>query len=204
MDDTLRSYEKYFEAKPKKNRVAFLDRDGILNVDKGYLYKIEDLEWVPRAKMAVELLCGLGYKVVVVTNQSGIARGYYTVADMEKLHAYMEQEIEKAGGKISHFYYCPHLPEGSVPEYAVECNCRKPKPGMILQGIKDFNADMEESFVVGDSQKDVDAAAAAGLKGFLYMGGDIADFIWQVVKANFNLIECDTMPDLRKFEALKN
>jgi hypothetical protein len=97
MDDTLRSYEKYFEAKPKKNRVAFLDRDGILNVDKGYLYKIEDLEWVPRAKMAVELLCGLGYKVVVVTNQSGIARGYYTVADMEKLHAYMEQEIEKGG-----------------------------------------------------------------------------------------------------------
>jgi D-glycero-D-manno-heptose 1,7-bisphosphate phosphatase len=75
---------------------------------------------------------------------------------------------------------------------------------MILQGIKDFNADMEESFVVGDSQKDVDAAAAAGLKGFLYMGGDIADFIWQVVKANFSLIECDTMPDLRKFEALKN
>lgn len=118
-----------------KNRVAFLDRDGILNVDKGYLYKIEELEWMPNAIMAVKLLCSLNYKVVVVTNQSGIARGYYTVEDMEKLHRYMAQEIAKAGGKISHFYYCPHYKEGIVPEYAVECNCRKPKPGMILQGI---------------------------------------------------------------------
>lgn len=204
MENKVRNYKKYLDHKPKKNRVAFLDRDGILNVDKGYLYKIEDLEWMPRAKVAVELLCGLGYKVVVVTNQSGIARGYYTVADMEKLHVYMEQELERAGGKISRFYYCPHYKDGVVPEYAVECNCRKPKPGMILQGIKDFNADMEESFVIGDSQKDVDAAASAGLKGFLYTGGDIAGFIWQVVKANFSLIDSNTMPDLRDFEVLKN
>ena len=189
----------------RKPRVAFLDRDGILNVDKGYLYKIEDLEWMPHAKMAVELLCNIGYVVVVVTNQSGIARGYYTVEDMEKLHRYMAQEIFKAGGCISHFYYCPHLPEGSVPEYAVECNCRKPKPGMILQGIKDYNADMNESFVIGDSQKYVDAANAAGLKGFLYMGGpkgDIADFVWEVLQKNMEILETSSVSDIAHFEEM--
>lgn len=186
-----------------KNRVAFLDRDGILNVDKGYLYKIEELEWMPNAIMAVKLLCSLNYKVVVVTNQSGIARGYYTVEDMEKLHRYMAQEIAKAGGKISHFYYCPHYKEGIVPEYAVECNCRKPKPGMILQGIRDFNANLDESFVIGDSRKDVDAATAAGLKGFLYMGGpegDIADFVWKVLETNLNIMENLSVVDIDSYE----
>ena len=95
LENKVRHYKDYLDHKPKKNKVAFLDRDGILNVDKGYLYKIEDLEWMPHVKEGIGLLCNLGFKVVVVTNQSGIARGYYTVADMEKLHAYMEQEIEK-------------------------------------------------------------------------------------------------------------
>jgi D-glycero-D-manno-heptose 1,7-bisphosphate phosphatase len=187
----------------KKPKVAFLDRDGILNVDKGYLYKIEDLEWMPGAKMAVELLCNIGYVVVVVTNQSGIARGYYTVEDMEKLHRHMAQEIFKAGGCISHFYYCPHYKDGVVPEYAVDCNCRKPKPGMILQGLKDFHADMTESFVIGDSQKDIDAAHAAGLKGFLYMGGpkgDIAEFVWDALKKDMNLRDSLCSANLNDYE----
>jgi D-glycero-D-manno-heptose 1,7-bisphosphate phosphatase len=193
LENKVRHYKDYLDHKPKKNKVAFLDRDGILNVDKGYLYKIEDLEWMPHVKEGIGLLCNLGFKVVVVTNQSGIARGYYTVADMEKLHAYMEQEIEKEKGKISHFYYCPHLQEGTVPEYAVACDCRKPKPGMILQGIRDFNADLERSFVIGDSDKDLQAAEAAHLRGYLYTGGDMQDFFWEVVQHNGTLADVKEM-----------
>ena len=105
-----------------KLKAAFFDRDGVLNVDKSYLYKIGDLEWIDGAKEALAYLTKKGYTIFVVTNQSGIARGYYTIGDMQKLHNYMAQQIAEAGGKIEKFYYCPHLPGGAVAEFAVECD----------------------------------------------------------------------------------
>lgn len=163
-------------------KLAFLDRDGVLDVDKGYLHQITDLVWIPGSREAVALLNQAGYTVLVATNQSGIARGYYTVADMEKLHAFMEQQIEKVGGQIRKFYFCPHYENGTVKRYAVPCSCRKPKPGMLLQGLREFSGDPELSFMIGDSEKDVTAAGAAGMQGYLFPGGNLEDFVRGVLQ----------------------
>ena len=164
-----------------KAKAVFFDRDGVLNVDVAYLYKIEDLRWIEGAREAVAYLSQLGYKIFIVTNQSGIARGYYTVEQMNELHAYMQSEIAAAGGNIEKIYYCPHHPEGSVPEYTGVCDCRKPKPGMLLQALAEYYIDKEQSFLVGDSKRDVEAAEAAGVKGYLYTGGNLLDFVKNIV-----------------------
>lgn len=161
-------------------KAVFFDRDGVLNVDKAYLYKIEELEWIGGAVEAVAYLTRLGYLVFVVTNQSGIARGYYTVAEMETLHRHMAAEIAAGGGKIEKFYYCPHLPNGTVAKYAVDCACRKPKPGLILQALREYAVDTEKSFLIGDKKRDVEAAEAAGIKGYLFEQGDLLDFVKRV------------------------
>lgn len=160
-----------------KLKAAFFDRDGVLNVDKSYLYKIEDLEWIDGAEEALAYLTKKGYTVFVVTNQSGIARGYYTVDDMNKLHEFMAQQVAAAGGKIEKFYYCPHLPEGKIAEYAVECDCRKPKPGLILRAFEEYDIDKEAAFLIGDKTRDVESAEAAGIKGYLFEGGSLLDFV---------------------------
>ena len=165
-----------------KDKFVFLDRDGVLNVDVDYLYRIEDFRWIDGAPEALAYLNKLGYRLVVVTNQSGIARGYYTVADMEKLHEHMQQELQAYGAKIEKFYYCPHHKEGKLPEYTCECNCRKPKPGMLLQAYEDFPVDVEQSFLIGDGKRDVEAAEAAGLRGYLFQGGSLLDFVKNIVK----------------------
>lgn len=164
-----------------KLKAAFFDRDGVLNVDKSYLYKIEDLEWIDGAKEALAYLTQQGYTVFVVTNQSGIARGYYTVDDMNKLHNYMEQQVAAEGGKIEKFYYCPHLPEGKIAEYAVECDCRKPKPGLILRSFEEYDIDKDAAFLIGDKPRDVESAEAAGIKGYLFSGGNLLNFVKEIV-----------------------
>lgn len=165
-----------------KDKAVFFDRDGVLNEDVAYLYKIADLRWVEGAREAVAYLTQLGYKIFIVTNQSGIARGYYTVDEMQQLHEYMQREIAAAGGKIEKIYYCPHHPEGSVAEYACTCDCRKPKPGMILNALAEYDIDKEQSFLIGDSKRDVEAAEAAGIKGYLFTGGSLLDFVKGIVK----------------------
>lgn len=164
-----------------KLKAAFFDRDGVLNIDKSYLYKIEDLEWIDGAKDALAYLTEKGYTIFVVTNQSGIARGYYTVTDMEKLHEFMAQQVAAAGGKIEKFYYCPHLPEGKVAEYAVECDCRKPKPGLILRAFAEYDIDKDAAFLIGDKPRDVESAEAAGIKGCLFEGGNLLNFVKEIV-----------------------
>ncbi|WP_455654959.1 D-glycero-beta-D-manno-heptose 1,7-bisphosphate 7-phosphatase [Phascolarctobacterium sp.] len=163
-----------------KHKAVFFDRDGVLNVDKAYLYKIDELEWIDGALEAIAYLTRSGYLVFVVTNQSGIARGYYTVAEMEKLHQHMADTALDSGGKIEKFYYCPHLPEGSVAEYAVDCACRKPKPGLILQALAEYDIDADKSFLIGDKKRDVEAAEAAGIKGYLFEKGNLLDFIRKI------------------------
>lgn len=160
-----------------KDKAVFFDRDGVLNVDVAYLYKIEKLRWVDGAKEAAAYLTALGYKLFIVTNQSGIARGYYTVEQMQELHAYMRREIAAVGGRIEKIYYCPHHKEGVVPEYSCDCDCRKPKPGMLLQACTEYDIDKEQSFLIGDGQRDVEAAEAAGIKGYLFKGGNLLEFV---------------------------
>ena len=129
------------------------------------------MEWIDGAKEALAYLTQQGYTVFVVTNQSGIARGYYTVDDMNKLHNYMAQQVAAAGGKIEKFYYCPHLPEGKIAEYAVECDCRKPKPGLILRAFEEYDIDKEAAFLIGE----------AGIKGYLFSGGNLLNFVKEIV-----------------------
>lgn len=163
-------------------KAVFLDRDGVLDMDKGYIYRPDQVEWVAGAREAVDHLCRLGYQVYVVTNQSGIARGYYTQNDMEKLHAYMAEEIKKAGGQIDGFYFCPHHPtKGVIPELTIACNCRKPRPGMILKALEEHGLDREGSFLIGDKESDVEAALAAGIPGYRFTGTDLLAFVRQIL-----------------------
>ena len=163
-------------------KVLFLDRDGVINKDVSYLYKIADLQWVDGAKEALKLAHDAGYELIVVTNQSGVARGYYKETDVQILHDFMGNELFKAGAPILHFYYCPHHKDGTIKRYAIDCNCRKPKPGMLLQAIKDFDVDVEHSFLIGDSQCDVDAAETAGVKGYLFTESNLLDFMKTILK----------------------
>lgn len=164
-----------------KAKAVFFDRDGVLNVDVDYLYKISDLRWIEGAREAVAYLNKLGYKIFVVTNQSGIARGYYTVAQMQELHEYMLREIAACGGKIDKIYYCPHYKEGKVAEFTCDCQCRKPKPGMIEQAFAEYSLDKENSFLIGDGARDVEAAEAAGIRGYLFTGGNLLEFVKGII-----------------------
>lgn len=164
-----------------RNKTVFFDRDGVLNEDVSYLYEIDRLVWIEGAKEALAYLTRRGYDIFVVTNQSGIARGYYTVADMDKLHAYMTAEAAKMGGRIKKFYYCPHLLEGKIAEFAIDCDCRKPKPGLIKQAMSEYPVDKARSFLIGDKPRDVESAEAAGIKGYLFTGGNLLDFVRQIV-----------------------
>lgn len=156
---------------------VFLDRDGVLNVDKGYLYKKEEFEWMRGAIAAVKRLNGLGYMVFVVTNQSGVARGYYSEDDVAALHAWMNSELGRQGARIDKFYYCPHYTEGTASEYVIVCQCRKPLPGLILTAFDEWDIDKAGSFLVGDKDSDLAAAAAAGIRGYKFAGGDLDEFI---------------------------
>jgi len=144
---------------------AFLDRDGVLNVDHGYTFKPGDLELMPTAAAAVRLLNEAGYLAIVVTNQAGVARGYYSEAAVKRFNAHMREVLQAQGARIDAFYYCPHHPEGTIKELAIRCNCRKPAPGMLQQAARDWPIDCGRSFLIGDKDDDVAAAKAFGIRG---------------------------------------
>ncbi|WP_394705810.1 D-glycero-alpha-D-manno-heptose-1,7-bisphosphate 7-phosphatase [uncultured Hyphomonas sp.] len=154
----------------------FLDRDGVINVDKGYVSRIEDFEWVEGAAQTIAAFNRRGWYVFVVTNQSGIARNYYTEADMRTLHEWMQAELARAGAHIDRIYYCPYHEEGENPAYRKDSFDRKPKPGMLLHAMSDFPVRRELSFMIGDKEADMQAARAAGVAGFLFSGGNLAQF----------------------------
>ncbi|MEO0981402.1 MAG: HAD family hydrolase [Pseudomonadota bacterium] len=154
----------------------FLDRDGVLNVDKGYVSRIEDFEWTPGAAACVRSFKARGWFVFVVTNQSGIARGLYTEDEMHTLHDWMLGELAADGAEIDRIYYAPDHAEGTVARYRKDSFDRKPKPGMLLRAMADFPVKREASFLIGDKQTDIQAAHAAGVGGFLFSGGDLHQF----------------------------
>lgn len=163
-------------------KAVFLDRDGVINVDVAYLYEKSDFKWVKHATDAISYLTKLGYTIFVVTNQSGIARGYYTEGQMNVLHGFIKSEALKKGGKIEKFYYCPHYKDGKIKEYAIDCDCRKPKPGMLLKAMQEYDIDKASSFMIGDKPGDKEAAEAAGVDGYLFTGGNDGASLLEFVK----------------------
>ncbi|MBL8023928.1 MAG: D-glycero-beta-D-manno-heptose 1,7-bisphosphate 7-phosphatase [Elusimicrobia bacterium] len=143
---------------------VFLDRDGTLNVEKDYVYRYEDWEWVPGAVDGLRDLIGLGFRLVVVSNQSGIARGYFGVSDVQALHHRVAQELREKGIELAGFYFCPHGPGGG-------CDCRKPAPGLLLRAAQDLGIDLHRSFMVGDKASDVEAGQRAGVHPLLVETG---------------------------------
>lgn len=158
-------------------QAVFLDRDGTINVEKEYLYRVEEFEFTPGAVEAIKLLNQAGYLVVVVTNQSGVARGYYTEADVNQLHLHIDAILASQGARVDAWYYCPHHEQGQPP-YNQECDCRKPMPGMLRQAAVDHAIDLTRSWMVGDKPADIEAGQAAGCKPVLVMtgyGAEVAD-----------------------------
>lgn len=153
------------------NKAIILDRDGTINIEKDYLHKIEDFEFESGVIEGLKILANLGYIFIVVTNQSGIARGYYTEEDLQKLNTHIGNELLKNGIEIKAFYYCPHHPEKGIGEYKVDCECRKPKTGMLEAAIKEFNIDRATSFMIGDNISDVEAGFRANLQPILVETG---------------------------------
>lgn len=140
-------------------KALFLDRDGVINVEKDYLYKIEDFEFIEGIFELCRYFVDKNYKIIIVTNQSGIARGYYTEEDFQILTSWMIQEFNKRNIIIKHVYYCPHH-----PKITGKCRCRKPEPGMLLDAAKDFGIDLENSIIIGDKERDIEAGVNAGLQ----------------------------------------
>jgi D-glycero-D-manno-heptose 1,7-bisphosphate phosphatase len=144
-------------------RAAFLDRDGVVCIERGYLHRPEDFAFVPGALEGMRLLDGQGYLLAVVTNQSGIARGYFTEDDYAALTRHMVAELDKAGIRLAGIRHCPHLPDAQVAACRRVCECRKPAPGMILQLAQALHLDLAASVLVGDKASDVQAGRAAGV-----------------------------------------
>jgi len=154
----------------------FLDRDGVINLDRGYVSKRENFEWIEGVADCIRAFKARNWLIFIVTNQSGIARGLYTEAQMQALHDWMLEELAAQGAKIDRLYFCPYHAEGEIARYRKDSFDRKPKPGMLLQAMADFPVKREASFLIGDKQTDIDAAHAAGVGGFLFKGGNLAQF----------------------------
>lgn len=144
-------------------RAVFLDRDGVINTEVNYLHRVEDFAFVPGTVDALRRLQQAGWALVVVTNQSGIARGYYTEADYQALTAHLRAELAVAGVSLDAVLHCPHLPDAQVPAYRLDCDCRKPAPGMILRAVAELGIDPAASVLVGDKRSDLEAGRAAGV-----------------------------------------
>ena len=142
---------------------VFIDRDGVLNEERAFVYRPEDFVFIPGAIEALRLLQAAGYLLVVVTNQSGIARGLYTEADYLALSAHLRRSLQSSGIRLDAIEHCPHLPDAPLPGYRLDCDCRKPRPGMLLRAIRALDIDARRSFLVGDRLSDVEAGRAAGL-----------------------------------------
>ncbi len=156
---------------------AFLDRDGVLNVDTGYCFEPDKLEFIPGAIEAVRRLNDSGHLVLVVTNQSGIARGYYTLDDAHRFNRAMQHRLALHGAHVDRFYLAPYHPDGVVPRYALAHDDRKPGIGMIERAFAEWPIDKERSFVIGDKPSDMEAARRAGLRGFAFDGGSLDELV---------------------------
>ena len=157
-------------------KAVFFDRDGVLNVDKGYHYKIETFEWIMGAKEAIKFLNNLEFLVIVITNQSGISRGYYSEKQLENLHEWMNKELGHFNATINDFFYATELPSLNKQTR------RKPSPAMINEAINKYSIDRKKSFMIGDKQSDLKATQNAHVKGYLFSGGNLLNEIKEILK----------------------
>lgn len=153
------------------NKAVILDRDGTINEEKNYLYKIEDFDFTYKAKEAIKQLRDNGYIIIVITNQAGIARGYYNEKQLENLHEWINKELEKYETKIDEFLYCPHHPTAGKGDYRIECNCRKPNTYLYEYAIKKYDIDISKSYVIGDKITDLIPGNKLGMKTILVETG---------------------------------
>jgi D-glycero-D-manno-heptose 1,7-bisphosphate phosphatase len=146
-----------------KNKAVFLDRDGVLNREMGdYVRRLEDFHILEHNIEPLKTLRDRGYLLIVATNQGGLAKGWYTEDELAKMHAQLTEVYSKHGVEFTDIFYCPHH-----PDFTGDCDCRKPKPGLLLRGIEKYDIDPAQSYFIGDRERDVQAGTAAGLKGIL-------------------------------------
>ena len=154
-----------------KRPAVFIDRDGTINEQMGYINHVNRFVLLPGTAEAIRLLNGNQFLVLIVSNQSGVAREYFPIALVDEVHAYMKVLLESEGAKIDGIFFCPHHPHGNSSEYSVVCNCRKPGTGLIDKACEDFDIDMGSSYVIGDRCTDIELAHRAGLNGILVKTG---------------------------------
>lgn len=159
---------------------VFLDRDGVINVDVGYPHRIEDFSFIPGAPEAIKALNDAGYRVVVVSNQSGVARGLFTEDRVRLFHQHIAQSLALSGARIDAFYFCPYHPDAVVERYRVDHPERKPHPGMIERAAREMNLDLTRSFLIGDRETDIQAATAAGIPGYLFNENNLFSFLMTI------------------------
>jgi len=145
------------------NKAFFLDRDGTINKDTGYVGNPTELELLPGAAEAIKMINEAGYLVIVISNQSGVARGYFSIKDVEQVNVRLNEMLMNRSAHIDAFYYCPHLPDGAVREFATICDCRKPKLGLFKKAIADFDLDPEQCYSCGDKERDISGLSQLGL-----------------------------------------
>ena len=155
----------------EKNIAIFLDRDGTINEEVGYLDRADKLAMIPAAFEAIRLINESGFKAVVITNQAGVAKGLFTEAFVRQTHEQLQAALKQKGAAIDAFYYCPHHPTEGPPPYRLVCDCRKPAPGLFFQAAREMGIDLTRSCMIGDRYRDVEAAHRAGVKGVLVKTG---------------------------------
>mgnify|MGYP001285062081 CR=1 FL=1 len=154
-----------------RNTAVFMDRDGTINEEVGYLSRLEELKIIPEAFEAIRLINESGMKAVVISNQSGVARGYFGEEFLERVNTRLNEILWEKGARIDAFYYCPHHPSAGEGIYRKACECRKPEPGLLLAAARDMDIDLPRSFMIGDMLKDIEAAKRVGTKGILVRTG---------------------------------
>lgn len=163
----------------KSGRVVFLDRDGVINEEVGYLNHLDRLRLLPRSAEGIALLNRAGWHVVVVTNQSGVATGYFPESLIAEVHAEMQRRLEAAGARIDAFYYCPHHPTIGEPPYRCACDCRKPRTGLLRRAAADLGLRLEGSCIISDRYRDLTMAAEIGATGILVLTGyGTGEYAW--------------------------
>ena len=151
-------------------KVAFLDRDGVINEDLGYIHSWEQFTYKKLVKPALKTLIDSGYKLVIVTNQSGIARGFYTENDFNLLTEVMQEDLKNSGIHLLDIFYCPHHQDAIIERYKIKCNCRKPKPGLFFQATEKYDIKLLDSVMFGDQESDMKASHAAGIQNRFIIG----------------------------------
>lgn len=153
------------------NKAVILDRDGTINVEKNYLYRIEEFQFIKGVPQTIKLLNENNYKVIVATNQAGVARGYYTEESVIKLHNFISEELKKYDAYIDDYFYCPHHPDAGIGKYKVNCACRKPNAGLYLAAMDKWAIDPNKSYVIGDKITDLIPGKLLGMQTILVETG---------------------------------